>query len=182
MRRRRRPGAARGSGRPSRPADVRAARKAVERLRRMGCRVAVFSGGPVHRSEPLGLLIATRSDGARDVLDDDALRAKVGDVVPWRPGVDGDDESRRAFVGAVPLVARCARAFREAGWALEALVWSGCAVWSTDQLLAEVSRGSWALSPARWSDASAAADSRGLWGDVLARETALLPPDSADED
>ena len=32
------------------PADVRAARKAVERLRRMGCRVAVFSGGPVHRS------------------------------------------------------------------------------------------------------------------------------------
>ena len=163
------------------PADVRAARKAVERLRRMGCRVAVFSGGPVHRSEPLGLLIATRSDGARDVLDDDALRAKVGDVVPWRPGCD-DSEGKRAFVGAVPLVARCARFFREAGWALEALVWSGCAVWSTDQLLAEVSRGSWALSPSKWSDASAAADSRGLWGDVVAREAALLPPDSADED
>ena len=160
---------------------MRAARKAVERLRRMGCRVAVFSGGPVHRSEPLGLLIATRSDGARDVLDDDALRAKVGDVVPWRPGVDGDD-AKRAFVGAVPLVARCARFFREAGWALEALVWSGCAVWSTDQLLAEVSRGSWALAPAQWSDASAAADSRNLWGDVLAREAAVLPPDSADED
>ena len=114
----------------------------------------------------LVLLVATRSDGARDVLDDDALRAKVGDVVPWRPGCDGDD-AKRAFVGAVPLVARCARFFREAGWALEALVWSGCAVWSTDQLLAEVSRGSWALAPARWSDASAAADSRGLWGDVL---------------
>ena len=153
----------------------------VERLRRMGCRVAVFSGGPVHRSEPLGLLVATRSDGARDVLDDDALRAKVGDVVPWRPGCDGDD-AKRAFVGAVPLVARCARFFREAGWALEALVWSGCAVWSTDQLLAEVSRGSWALSPSKWSDASAAADSRGLWGDVVAREAALLPPDSADGD
>ena len=213
--------------------------------------MAVFSGGPVHRSEPLGLLVATvveikifrrlraessrrpprhrrdacsmawrcrflaarpsqaaassprndlvknrrvhpthwlistqvatRSDGARDVLDDDALRAKVGDVVPWRPGCDGDD-AKRAFVGAVPLVARCARFFREAGWALEALVWSGCAVWSTDQLLAEVSRGSWALSPSKWSDASAAADSRGLWGDVVAREAALLPPESADED
>ena len=114
-------------------------------------------------------------------MDDDALRAKVGDVVPWRPGCDGDD-AKRAFVGAVPLVARCARFFREAGWALEALVWSGCAVWSTDQLLAEVSRGSWALAPAQWSDASAAADSRNLWGDVLAREAALLPPDSADED
>ena len=38
------------------------------------------------------------------------------------------------------------------------------------------------LAPARWSDASAAADSRGLWGDVLAREAALLPPDSADDD
>lgn len=101
--------------------------------------------------------------------------------MPWRPGVDGDD-AKRAFVGAVPLVARCARFFREAGWALEALVWSGCAVWSTDQLLAEVSRGSWALAPAQWSDASAAADSRGLWGDVVAREAALLPPDSADED
>ena len=76
------------------------------------------------------------------------------------------------------LAARCARFFREAGWALEALVWSGRGR-VHDQLLAYV-RG--ALAPARWSDASAAADSRGLWGDVLARETALLPPDSADED
>ena len=62
------------------------------------------------------------------------------------------------------------------------MVWSGCAVWSTDQLLAEVSRGSWALSPSKWSDASAVADSRNLWGDVVAREATLLPPDSADED
>lgn len=163
------------------PADVRSARKAVERLRRMGCRVAVFSGGPVHRSEPLGLLIATRGEESRDAPDDAAIRASVGDVVPWQPGRDDKPpESRRSFVGVVPLVARCARIFREAGWALEALVWSGCAVWSTEQLLAEVSRGSWALSPAQWPDASATAESRRLWGEIVVRDSALLPPESAD--
>ena len=154
---------------------------------RAGRRAAAPHGLPRGRGPAARCTAPSRSVVGRDAerrrarrSDDDALRAKVDDVVPWRPGCEATKP--RAFVGAVPLVARCARFFREAGWALEALVWSGCAVWSTDQLLAEVSRGSWALAPARWSDASAAADSRGLWGDVLAREAALLPPDSADED
>ena len=63
--------------------------------------------------------------------------------------------------------AHAARLFVARGWAAEVLVWSGVAVWSADQLLAEISRGSWVLAPAAWGDASASSET--AWRDVVAR-------------
>ncbi|KAH8056545.1 hypothetical protein JL722_7382 [Aureococcus anophagefferens] len=133
-------------------------------------------GGPVYRNEPLGLLMLWRPEGSDDAGPDDAaLRAAVGDVVPWRPDATEAGGPSRAFVGAVPLL-RKVWDLHGPTWRAEALAWSGVAVWSADQLLAEVSRGSWVLSSATWRDLSDDAAHDGphaLWSAVVARDGAV---------
>ena len=117
-----------------------------------------------------------RPEGSDDAGPDDAaLRAAVGDVVPWRPDATEAGGPSRAFVGAVPLL-RKVWDLHGPTWRAEALAWSGVAVWSADQLLAEVSRGSWVLSSATWRDLSDDAAHDGphaLWSAVVARDGAV---------
>ena len=77
----------------------------------------------------------------------------------------------------MPLLAKVVDAHGPT-WRAEALAWSGVAVWSSDQLLAEVSRGSWVLTPATWRDLAVKATAapshdegvpHALWADVVAR-------------
>ena len=192
------------------PSEVRRARRAVQRLRHLGaaparsrfaffwsvCRasesqqvvasfrpgadVSLFSGGPVHRNDPLGLLILKRGADAGAAPDSAALRAAAGDVAPWAPLDATQGTADRAYVGAVPSLANAASLFVDAGWTCECLCFSGIAIWSTDQLLAEISRGSWVLTRATWDDVAAAPRPGDLWEDVVVDRECVGAPELAE--
>ncbi|KAK3287788.1 hypothetical protein CYMTET_4716 [Cymbomonas tetramitiformis] len=44
------------------------------------------------------------------------------------------------------------RNWLEAGWRSDALILNGVAIWSSDQLLTEMVRGSWGVTAGRWGD------------------------------
>lgn len=157
---------------------VRRANKALCELRALGVQVKIFRGGPKHTDEPLGLIIFSRSPAASlppEIDNLSVLRAAVGDVEPWSCRDLG--ESQRAYVGAVPAIAACSRIFCGShGWTGMALCWAGVAIWSSDQLLAEIARHSWAMSPGYLHDLINSGPS--VWRSVITRPVSLAAPET----
>ncbi|KAJ8603097.1 hypothetical protein CTAYLR_006684 [Chrysophaeum taylorii] len=151
------------------------ANRALRQLRALGVDVSAFRGGPVHSDTPLGLLVLKRPPqaAAPPVLDDlDALREAVGDIEPWRDL----GPSRRAFVGSVPDLVACARLFcADYRWTAKCYCWAGVAVWSSNQLIAEITKHSWALSSANLDDLDNAGPD--LWRSAISRPDNLAAPD-----
>ncbi|KAH8092962.1 hypothetical protein JL720_5132 [Aureococcus anophagefferens] len=83
------------------PAALRPRRR---KLRRRGVKTTLFSGGPVYRNEPLGLLMLWRPEGSDDA-GPDAAALPSATSCPGGPATEAGGPSR-AFVGAVPSCAR----------------------------------------------------------------------------
>lgn len=113
--------------------------------------VRVLSGGPCHTSEVLCCIGLDRTEGAGPATGGTA--SDPLDVIALElPGADGLD----VVIGAPSSIASAAQG-RRARFALLAV---GCAVWSSAQLISEVSRGRWGLCSGRLEDLM---QQNGLW-------------------
>lgn len=156
--------------------EMRRAARAVRDLRGLGIDVKHFRGGPVDRDKPLGLIILREPEIARGGARPDAPAVAGVDVEPWTCADLPD--SYRAFVGSVPDLAQCARLYSARGWSGTALCFAGIAVWSSDQLVAEIARRSWTLS--RGSTQNILSETgHSLWNILLRGEATRNPEASS---
>ena len=111
---------------------VRRARQGLRSFEALGIPCYRFSGGPVHRDKPVALLL----------YEGEVPEEDLGDVEPWQgDGINGIVGTPETLVNLVPRL-------RETATNLRILCFRGVAVWSTDQLVSEIARGSWALARA----------------------------------
>uniref|UniRef100_A0A7S3JSN3 RING-CH-type domain-containing protein n=1 Tax=Aureoumbra lagunensis TaxID=44058 RepID=A0A7S3JSN3_9STRA len=156
---------------------------AYRSIQASGVQCAAFSGGPVHREQVLGLLLF---EGISD-LEPLLTIVEPHEAEQWHC------EDASGLLSTLPVLARLVPIARNLGATnIRLLAWSGFAVWSADQLISEIARGSWVLSTINCDDLQGViqqADSETsrtnqLWHTILNDRTSTMVPTllAADEE